>query len=446
VNAEPAFDGDRSAGRNRTAAPAHLRSVIACNVGVCLEGFDFIAFSAFSVLMAQLFFPSTDPLTRVLLAFASFGVAYVARPFGGVFWGLYADKRGRRPALAWIAILMAIGTATIALVPPYQAIGLAAPILVVAARLLQGFSAGGEFASATSLLVELAPANKRGLYASTQMATLIFSIALLSAVLLGVHAALPSEQLQSWGWRAVFGIGALIGPLGLYMRVKMAESPEFSRAAERRGATKHHPIREAFQTYRREMLCMAGLIVIGSASFYLVLVFMPIYATQRLGIPLRDAQISTIISALVQSVICLYAGALSDRRGRAAVLLPASLAYAALCYPLFAYLIAHPSFGALLTVQLAAGVVLGFVHGPMPVALSELLPARVRSTGIGIAYNTVGAIFGGLGPFLITLLVSTTGDSASPAYWALFTGLIGAAAVLGLRYALPHEVARSAHP
>lgn len=410
-----------------------LRSVLACNLGIAFEGFDFIVYSFFSVFIAKEFFPSANDLMTTLTAFATFGVAYLFRPLGGIFWGVYADKQGRRLALAWISILMAIGVAIIAFTPSYASIGIAAPILIVLARFIQGFCQGGEFASATSMLVEYALPNRRGLYASTQMATQVLTIGLISILLLILNSALTPEVMASKGWRWVFVVGILIGPIGLYMRSKMAESPEFERLRTE-GRREKTPIREVFRNYRRESLIIAGMTVIGSASFYLIMVFLPTYAGRTLKIPMFDTQISTIICCVLSFAACLYSGWLSDRYSRLSILLPATIAYAVLSYPLFLYLIGNPGFYSMLIVQGITSIILGFISGPFPAAMSELFPAEIRSSGLGMIYNIVGAIFGGLGPFLITLFIGLTGDKASPAYWALLTGVIGAISIICLRY------------
>ena len=197
-------------GPSATAQPdrsSTLRTVLACNLGVCLEGFDFIAFSFFAVIIGREFFPSGSELSEPTLRLRLFGFAYVARPLGGIFWGLYADRAGRRPALAFVSITMAVGVAMIAFTPNYATIGIAAPILMMLARLIQGFSAGGEFASATTMLVEYAPAGKRGLYASSQMASQALTIAVASALVFILNRTLTPEVLESVGWRAVFVFG-----------------------------------------------------------------------------------------------------------------------------------------------------------------------------------------------------------------------------------------------
>jgi MFS family permease len=213
------------------------------------------------------------------------------------------------------------------------------------------------------------------------------------------------------------------------MRSRLAETPEFQRVIATRSAQKAR-LTDIWHRYRFEALGIAGLTAVGSASFYLIMVFLPIFSSRSLGISMSDAQIATIVNSLIQILVCLLGGWLSDRHGRRAILLPAVLAYALICYPLFSYLIHYPSFISLLLVQGTVGLVLGFISGPFPAAISELLPTEIRSSGLGIIYNIIGAVFGGLGPFIMTSLVAMTDDKASPAYWALLTGIIGATAVL----------------
>ena len=407
------------------------RAVAACNIGVCLEGFDFIAYSAFSVVFARLYFPAESALASTLLTFGGFATAYLARPLGGLFWGVFADRRGRRAALAWTAILMALGTGLIALAPPYAAIGLAAPALILLARLIQGFAVSGEFASATAMLVEIAPPQRRALYASTQMATQVLTAGIAAAVVLGLFAWLPPAAVESWGWRLVFGLGTLIGPLGLWMRARMAESPEFERLVDQDRVARA-PLRRAVARYPRELLGMAGLIVISSAALYLIIIFLPLFAVRELGLTQTEGQLSTIAATSLEAVVILAAGSLADRIGVWRPLAAACVLYALAAYPLFAWLVAAPSFETLLAVQVSAAVLLGLISGPLPLALSSLLPPEVRSTGVGMVYNVVGAVFGGLGPLIITALVAATGDRTAPAWWAVATGAVGAVAAMAL--------------
>jgi MHS family proline/betaine transporter-like MFS transporter len=382
-------------------------------------------------VFAKLYFPATSTLAATLLTFGGFATAYLVRPVGGLFWGIYGDRKGRRAALAWTAILMALGTALIAVAPPYAAIGMAAPGLILLARLLQGFAVSGEFASATAMLVEIAPPGRRGLYASTQMAAKVLTAGLAAAIVLALTVSLPPAAVESWGWRLVFGLGTLVGPVGFWMRRRMDESPVFRQLAEAH-RTARAPLREIFARYPRELLGMAGLIVISSAALYLIIIFLPLYAARELGIPASETQASTIIATSVEAVIILAAGRLADRAGALPVLAIGSAAYALAAWPLFAALVAAPSFGSLVAVQLAAAVLLGVISAPLPYAMSQLLPAEVRTTGVGLIYNAVGAVFGGLGPLIVTALVAMTGDKAAPAWWAAATGVVGAIAAFWL--------------
>jgi MHS family proline/betaine transporter-like MFS transporter len=407
------------------------RTIAACNVGVLLEGFDFIAYSAFSILFAKLYFPADSALASTLLTFGGFATAYLVRPFGGLFWGVFADRHGRRAALAWTAILMAVGTAVIALAPPYAAIGMAAPLLMIGARLIQGFAVSGEFASATAMLVEIAPPHRRALYASSQMATQVLTAGLAAAIVLGLYASLPQAAVESWGWRVVFGVGTLIGPLGWWIRSRMAESPEFAALAKT-NKRNEAPLRTVLAEFPHELLGMAGLIVISSAALYLILIFLPLFAVRELGIAQTDAYVSTIVATVLEAGVILTAARWADRRGALPVLAVGCLAYAACAYPLFAWLVAEPSFLRLVLVQTGAAMLLGVISAPLPLALSQLLPAQVRTTGVGLIYNLVGAVFGGLGPLIVTALIAATGDLSAPAWWAVGTGLVGAVAALAL--------------
>jgi MHS family proline/betaine transporter-like MFS transporter len=417
-----------------------IRTLIVCNLGVCLEGFDFIAYSAFAGILAHQFFPTTHRLLDTLLVFAGFGVAYLVRPVGGLFWGIYADRRGRKPALATIAVLMGIGTLLIAVTPPYTAIGIVAPALVVAGRIVQGFAASGEFASATAMLVELAPNGRRSLFAGTQMAAQVLTVALAVGTVMLLPALLNAVAIEKWGWRCFFGLGALIAPLGYYMRARMAESPQFI-AAHRGTADKNFPLAIALRSHRIALLTIAGVVAISAAALYLIFVFMPVYAVAALGLQQHDVQLVTIVSAIVEIPVILLAAHLADRYGPISLMLPAAVLWALVGWPLIGWAISSASIGNYLVAQLVCVLLLGVLTGPMPAFMSALLPMEVRSRGIGIVFNSVGAIFGGLGPFLITTLIETTGNPAAPAWWAGLTGVIGAVTML---LAARHRTVRGA--
>jgi MFS family permease len=289
----------------------------------------------------------------------------------------------------------------------------------------------GEFASATAMLVELAPPDRRAFYASTQMATQVITAGLAAAVVLVLYAWLPAAAVESWGWRLVFGLGTLVGPVGLWMRMRMAESPEFAALAGRPHRASGS-LAELLSRYPLELIGMAGLIVISAATLYLILIFLPLFASRELGIGQTNAQLSLIITVSVEAVVILAAGRLADRIGSLKLLAFASLGYTIAAYPLFAWLVAGPSFTRLVFVQLAAAMLLGMMSAPLPRAVSMLLPAELRTTGVGLVYNLMGSIFGGLGPLIITAAIAATGDRTAPGWWALGTGIMGTIAAFAL--------------
>ncbi|RAR57462.1 putative MFS family arabinose efflux permease [Paraburkholderia unamae] len=420
-----------------TPSPAMVRKVVIASVlGNAFEWFDFAIYGLFAVIIAKLYFPGGNEFASMLLTLATFGVGFAVRPLGGVLLGLYGDRVGRKKALSLTIVLMSIGTGMIGILPTHAAIGIAAPILMVLARLIQGFSVGGEFSGATTMLVEFAPANRRGFFGSFQMCSqaLAFSLGALVAYLLTVNLA--PQALESWGWRLPFLLGILIGPVGWLIRSTVDESPEFLAYANevRSGKVERvkTPLRTVFRDYPRAMLGTLGMSVVGTVSAYVFVFFLPIFAKKQLGMSASDVNLSTFIGTLVILVFCPLAGYLSDRIGRKAVLLPAIVAYSIASYVLFKQLVDAPTFGALLTVQIGVSFFMSFFWGPTPIVLTEVFPVSVRSTGAAVTYNLAVLIFGGLAPFVNTWLVHVTGSNLAPIYYVQVSVVIGLIGVLTL--------------
>ena len=384
-------------------APKPLQ-VAAAVIGNGLEWYDFIVFGFFAVIIARLFFPAESQYASLLLTTATFGVGFFMRPVGGILLGIYADRRGRKAALLLIISLMTLAIAMIGFAPTYAAIGIAAPLLVVLARLLQGFSAGGEFASATSFLIETAPPQRRGFYGSWQMVGQ--GLAVLTGALLGalITRVLAPEALDSWGWRVPFLFGLIIGPLGLYIRRSLDETATF--LATRRAPEQQQMLGAALAAHVREALATFGIIICGTIAFYVILLYMPTFARTQLHLPLDKAFTAQAISLACMIVLIPIFGALSDHIGRKPIMIGALILYFALTYPLFSWMYANPSFGSLITTQVALCSLLGVFFGPMSTALAEQFPAHVRSTGLGTAYNLAVMVFGGFAPFFVTWLIS----------------------------------------
>lgn len=415
-----------------TPAPG-IRKVAAAVIGNALEWYDFVVFGFLTVIIAKLFFPAEQEYSALLLTTATFGVGFVMRPIGGVVLGLYADRHGRKAALQAIIGMMTIAIAIIVFAPTPAAIGVGAPLLIVFARLLQGFATGGEFAIATAFLVESAPAGKRGLYGSLQQVGL--SLAALGGALAGmfVTLALTPEQLESWGWRLPFAIGLLIGPVGIWVRRHLDETPEF--LANR--MTVHRSVRESlgdlFRFHLRAVLVTFGLIICGTITYYVVLVYMPTFARKELGIPLGDAFTAQAIALVCMTLIVPCVGALSDRIGRRLPMLVGSAACLLALLPLFHWLHAAPSFGRLVIVQSILCSLIAVFYGPLSTAVAEQFPPGVRSTGLSLSYNLAVMLFGGFAQFFVTWLIERTGQPVAAAYYVIFGAAMGLVATMFLR-------------
>jgi MFS transporter, MHS family, proline/betaine transporter len=411
-------------------APKPLQ-IVAAVIGNALEWYDFIVFGFFTVVIARLFFPSDNQYASLLLTTATFGVGFFMRPVGGVLLGIYADRRGRKAALLMVITLMTIAIAMIAFAPTYAAIGVAAPLIMVAARLLQGFSAGGEFASATAFLTESAPATRRGLYGSWQMVGQ--GLAVLLGAILGtlLTRSLTPETLDSWGWRIPFLFGLIIGPVGLYIRRKLDETSAFLQS--NRSLAGQQGAGSVLMSHVKEMLACLGMVVSGTISFYVILIYIPTFARTQLHLPLDQAFLAQSIGLACEVVLIPICGVLSDFVGRKPVMITALVLDLLVTYPLFSWVSASPSFGALLTMQIILCSLFGVFNGPISTALAEQFPTRVRSTALAIAYNIAVMLFGGFAQFFVTWLIQATGTPIAPAYYLMFGAAVGLLAAFFLK-------------
>jgi MHS family proline/betaine transporter-like MFS transporter len=390
--------------------PGTARAVIAAVIGNALEWYDFLVYAIFAVQIAHSFFPARTPTASLLLAVATFGAGFVLRPIGAVVLGQYADRRGRRPALTLIILMMTLATAVMVFTPGYRTIGLAAPLLIVASRLLQGFSVGGELGSSTALLIESAPPGQRGVYASLQGATQwvaslgAAAAGVLTATLLGPHA------LAAWGWRLPFAVGLLIGPVGLYLRAHLDE-PEAGGVRLRPEST---PLLLLWRAHRGAVIQTIGLIAMGTMATYILGISMPSYAQQQLHLPPRGTFLSTVIADAVAIGLAPWSGRLSDRFGARPIMLPAAILLALGVFPGFVLLTHSPSVPTLIAVQTAGCAVLAVLSGPLYALIGSLFPAEVRSTGLSVGYNVSVLAFGGFAPFVTTWLIAATGNRTMP--------------------------------
>ncbi|RQR68775.1 MULTISPECIES: MFS transporter [unclassified Burkholderia] len=413
-----------------TPRPAMIKRVILASViGNAFEWFDFVIYGVFATTIARLYFPTANTLASLSLMLATFGVGFLVRPLGGVVLGVYGDRVGRRKALSLTISLMALGTGMIGLMPTYAAIGIGAPILIMVARIIQGISAGAEFSVATTMLVEFAPANRRGFFGSFQMCAQALATSCGAAVAWLLSAHLDGAQFEAWGWRLPFLFGMLVGPVGWLIRSTVDESPEFLahvRATARDGRpVRHMSLKHLIANHKRSVLSGIGFCVVGTVSAFVFNFFVPIFAKQQLGISAANASYSTFISTAIVVVLCPLTGHLSDRVGRVAVLQIGVVGYGLTAWFLFHRFVAAPSFQTLLELQIGVAIFMGFIWGPAPIVLAEIFPVEVRATGTALVYNVSVMIFGGAAPFINTWLVNATGSNLAPIYYVTLSAVIG---------------------
>ncbi len=385
----------------------------------------------FAVPISQAFFPPGNEALALINTFITFGVGFLFRPLGAVVLGRYGDRHGRRAALVVTIGLMAAATGCTGLVPTYGQIGLLAPLLLLICRCGQGFSTGGEWGGAAAFLVEYAEPGKRGLTGSwQQFSTQIGATgAVLSAYLLAHHLA--PDAFNSWGWRLPFVFGFLLGPIGYYLRTRVAETPAFERNVEK-AAISHAPLTEALSTHGRKIVQAFGLSIIGIVANYVMIVYMPTYAIKTLHMSADRALLSATLANLAVTVLTPFMGALSDRVGRRPMIGASGVLYLVLGYPLY-LLLGSGTFEMLLIVQLIVAVVQSLYTGTIPVILAEMFPTRVRYTALSVSYGFSVAIFGGFAPFAATWLIASTGSPLSPAYLVMAAGAASAISIWSMR-------------
>ncbi|WP_343715334.1 MFS transporter [Inquilinus sp.] len=405
-------------------------AIAAATIGNGLEWFDFTVYGFFTPIIARLFFPAGDDLTSILLTVGTYGVGFFMRPVGAVVLGVYADRAGRKAALTLTILLMAVGTALLGFAPTYAQAGIAGPLVIVLARLIQGFSAGGEIGGATAFLIEYAPAKRRGYYASWQQTSQALAVVLGGICGTIVTQALTPAAIDSWGWRVPFLFGLLIGPVGFYIRARIDETPVFTDDRTRKSES---PLRDALAEHPRGIASGFGVTILWTVCTYVLLFYMTTYANKQLGISLADAFIATTIGGVVLMLGCPVAGMLSDRIGRRQLLLAAAVAIGVLVWPLFAWVNATPTLAVLATVQAILGLLLAAFTGPAPALLAEQFPAGLRSTGLSLAYNFAVTIFGGFAAVIVTLLIDETGSKLAPSFYVIAAAVVSALTLLAMR-------------
>lgn len=418
-----------TAARAVPVAPSAVRrAVLASIIGNGLEWFDFLVYGFFTGIISSVFFPASDVFVSTLLATATFAIAFVLRPIGGVILSIFADKYGRKPVLSFMILIMGFSTVAIGLTPSYATIGIAAPIIIILARILQGLSVGGEFASATAMLTEFAPENRKMFFGSFQMCSQALALALAGFAGYALSVGLTPETLNSWGWRIPFILGALIAPVGFYIRRFVDESPEFARIETTQRVAKT-PFRYVLANHFGSLVNGFGAIVAGTVSNYVWFVFLPSFVVKQLKLPFTSVFLSALICGVALFILCPLAGLVADRWGGKRVFTLGVIVFAASAYPMLAYVVEAPSFERLLTAQLLCTIPIAAIWAPAPGLVSGMFPTNVRSTGMSISYNVAVLLFGGLAPFTITWLIGMTGSNLVPAYYIVACSALGLAAL-----------------
>jgi len=404
-------------------APRPWRAAFAVLMGNTLAWFDIAIYGFLAVTMAKVFFPGGSETASVLLALGTFGMTFVTRPLGAIVIGRFADQHGRRAGLALATALTMGGTAMIAFAPTYAMVGLTAPVLVVLARLIQGFASGGEFGSATAFLSEQQP-GRRGFFASWQFAAQALAAILATAFGVALNLALSEQQLESWGWRIPFLFGVSMGPLAYSLRAALDETSVF-RSMQGRGAT---PMRQALRNGKTRILTSFGLVVFGTVANYTIL-FMPTYAIYELGMPAYDGFMGGLVAAMVQVVLIPLAGLLSDRWGRSWIAIAVCIASLIASYPLFAWLVAEPTVERLMLFQVAVSILVALYAGSVAVLMADLFAPHMRTTGVAVSYSLGVAISGGLAPFFNVWLIDLSGSRAAPSWYLMLAAAVSLVAL-----------------
>lgn len=413
----------------RSIDSATRRKVVAASfIGNFVEWFDYAAYGYLAVTIAAVFFPSEDRQLALMMTFGVFAISFLVRPLGGFIWGHLGDKIGRREALSWSILLMTGATACIALLPGYASIGFGAPLLLLGLRLIQGFSAAGEYAGASAFLVEYAPANRRGLYAAVvpaSTATGLLLGSLMAAVLTGV---LEPAQMESWGWRIPFLLAAPMGLIGRYIRTKLEDSPAFLEASEDSQTQEASPVRDLFRNYWRQLLQAAGAVLLNAVGFYVILSYMPTYLSEELGLDATRSYLATTVALATYIGFIFLTGMLSDKYGRKRVLMSASIVFVLFTVPAF-MLLDTGNFLVIILVQILLGGMLTLNDGTLPSFLAEMFPTKVRYSGFAVSFNLSNALFGGTAPFVATLLIATSGNLLAPGWYLMGAAVISLIAV-----------------
>ncbi|WP_328535179.1 MFS transporter [Streptomyces sp. NBC_00344] len=406
--------------------PAQRRAVVAGSIGNAVEWVDWAVYTTFSSIFAGQFFPSHSETASLLSTLVVFAVGFLMRPIGGALLGAFADRHGRKKGMSLTISLMAGASLVIAVCPAYSVIGVGAPVVLVAARLVQGFSAGGEFGSSSAFLIESAAPGRRAFAGSWQQVSVGAGTLIASLMGFLLTSTLGDEALHTWGWRVAFGVGGLLGLVGLWLRMNVEETEAFTRVSAE-GRKKANALRAMLVEHPGAALRVAGITIAGTLIYYVWVSYMPSYAHVTTGIPLSRALLANTIALGVFLLLLPFGGLLSDRIGRKPTMTAFAAGFLLLSWPLF-HLVSG-GFWSLLAVELVGVVLIVGYSANCAVVMAEQFPPEVRTTGIGLPYALAVAIFGGTAPYVTTWL-STSGHRDLVWVYVATAALIGVAVYL----------------
>lgn len=404
------------------------RVATASFAGNFVEWFDYGSYGYLATMIAAAFFPGADPTAALLGTFAVFAISFVVRPFGGIVWGHIGDRIGRKAALSLSILIMSGATFLIALLPTYHQVGLLAPALLLVARLVQGFSAAGEYAGASAFIAEYAPDRRRGLHTSVVPASTAAGLLLGSLVATLLTATLSEAQLASFGWRLPFLLALPLGLIGWYIRTRLEDTPMFRELGKQEEHTRS-PVAETLVRNRKGIVLAFGVTLLNAVGFYIVLSYLPTYLTTQVNLSQQQAFLATTLSLVAYVGLIFCMGALSDRFGRKRMLIAACVCFMVGTVPLFAAL-EHATFAGVVLVAIGLGALLTMNDGTLACYLTELFPTRVRYTGFAFSFNAANALFGGTAPFVATFLISATGSKLAPAFYLVAAAVVTLVAML----------------
>jgi MHS family proline/betaine transporter-like MFS transporter len=412
------------AGTGRTRRQA----AVAAGIGNFMEWFDFAVYGFFAPTMGKVFFPNSSATVGLLSSLAVFGVAFFFRPIGGLVLGSLGDRRGRRFTLSVSVLMMGVTTTLIALLPSYAAVGALAPVLLVILRCLQGLSAGGEWTGSSAFLLEMVPDNRRGLFGSVISATAALATVAGSFVALLIQSVVSDDAMLAWGWRIPFLIAAPLALIGLYVRLKIDETPVFTEL-QRLGQVSDKPLRAAGNRDLKPILLTLAIASVQGLGFYYLATYVVNYLTETVDLSRTSSLALSAVGLSVYMVLCPVAGMLADRYGRRRVNLVGSIGYVVLGLPAFV-LMGQGGVATVLLGMLLLVVPQALVSVTTVVMLVELFPAATRSSGSATGFNIALAFVAGPGPFIATAIANATGSSVWPASYMVAVALVATAFLL----------------